>query len=41
MSLKSPQNLDIDEIKFISKLGWLATMSLSLATVADYIAPFA
>jgi hypothetical protein len=41
MSLKSPQNIDIDEVKFISELGWLAALSTSLATVAIYIAPFA
>jgi hypothetical protein len=41
MSLKSPQNLDIEEIKFISELGWLAALSTSLATLAFYVAPFA
>jgi hypothetical protein len=41
MSLKSPQNLDIEEIKFISALGWLATLSSSLASLAVFAAPIA
>jgi hypothetical protein len=40
MTLKSPQHLDIEEIKFISELGWLAALSMSLATLAIFAVPF-
>lgn len=41
MSLKSPQDLDLDEVKFINELGWFATLSVSLATLAVFATPFA
>jgi hypothetical protein len=41
MSLNSPQKLDLDELKFINELGWLATLSTSISSFAVFFAPFA
>jgi hypothetical protein len=41
MSLKSPQNLDVEEVSFISELGWLATLAVSITSIAVFAAPFA
>ena len=38
MSLKSGNKLNIDEIKFSSELGWLATLSVLVASLSPYIA---
>ncbi len=34
MSLKPAQKLELDEIKFFGELGWFATLSVAVATLA-------
>jgi hypothetical protein len=37
MSLKPENELGKEELNFFSELGWLATLSVSVATFAPYI----
>lgn len=37
MTLKSDHKPDIEELKFSSELGWLATLAIAVATVAPFI----
>ncbi len=38
MSFKSPNKLDADEVTYISELGWLATLAVSIASLAFFAA---
>jgi hypothetical protein len=38
MSLTPDQNLELDEIRFFSELGWFATLAVVVASFAPYLA---
>lgn len=37
MSLKSDYKPDIEELKFTTEMGWLATLAIAVATVAPFM----
>ncbi len=40
MTLESDYKPDIEELKFTSEMGWLATLAIAVATVAPFIINF-